>query len=67
MMKKQHQILAWETDKNLEPTGETRMFKSDSTRKVIRQIAHELGGDCGISGLIVKLPSGKKWAARRIY
>ncbi len=64
MNKKKYHIVAWETDEHHEPTGKERFFVSDSTRKVIRQLASELGGDCGTSGLILRMSDGKQWSAR---
>ncbi len=58
-----HHILAWETDKRGNPTGPERLFYSESIRKVIRQIAYELGGDSGTQGLICRLPDGRMWSA----
>jgi hypothetical protein len=58
----QYRIFAWKTDAKLNPTGEEKLFRSSSCRKVAKQLAYEYGGEQ--RGTLAYLPDGTIWCAR---
>lgn len=64
-MNEKFRVYAWETDSNGDLTGKERIFVSKSCREVIRHLTHELNGDSGNQAILVKLPNGNRWYARR--
>lgn len=64
--KKQVTVFLWETDSNLNPTGQERELMAFGIRAAVKHLAYELGGSVSASGVSVIMSDGKKWFGSRV-